>query len=251
MPKQNDSETNYFEDAESEGRPENHRTMVATIIVVLALAGIGAIFAFGPKIGKKDAPAKVVETGEVAADPNKPAANAPEPAIAETASGTATPANNAPDSLIRSLTPPGGWVAQENRDGTRTVAVFFKSKPEIDSAGNEIFTENINISRSRLSNAKAKNLADYVNSVEDRVEKQMTNVVPTKNFEVLLDDGTPAIVTAFAYTLNNTSLRSLMLFTGKGDDIYTVIGIVLDSNWDEEKDALWNSMMSFKIPASK
>jgi hypothetical protein len=138
-----------------------------------------------------------------------------------------------------SITPPKDWVADET--GTfGTLATFTNPKSDED-AGNK-FAANINIVTEAAQNTDLK---AYLESSKELLSKTFSVYTKISENEVTVG-GHQGVLIEAKYDLGAYSLHNVQLITKIGEAFYVVTGTCMESNWNEYKDVMEKSLMTFK-----
>ena len=128
------------------------------------------------------------------------------------------------------------------------LAAFFKPTAEKDKSGADIFTEKMSITRESIKSVGVANADEYFAKSKKSLQATIADYKITAERKVNLADGSPATLIGGTFSQDGLALRNMQLFAVKGDDAYVVTGVVLDSNWNQEKDMIGSAVMSFKFP---
>jgi tetratricopeptide (TPR) repeat protein len=139
---------------------------------------------------------------------------------------------------------PKGWTAGKGTDNNRTFTVFLSPSPERDEQGNITFNENINIV-SEMTNLSFDNY--FANSKWALANLQDYHLIEERNVTLGRISGK---IIEQAFTQNGLEMRCLQLFAQEGTTVYVITGLNLASKWDNDKDLIEASLMSFRPPTS-
>ncbi len=152
--------------------------------------------------------------------------------------------------LAGSITAPSGWQVKKGTISLRPLAVYFKPTLEKDSAGKDIFQENISVTQDSLSQVEAADSAAYMAKAKAGLVEEISDYKILTERKVKLADGSEATLTDASFTQNGVPLRNRQLLAFKGDNVYVVTGVTVAANWEKEKDMMGAAVMSFKFPGA-
>jgi len=254
MAKNNGSGEGKFADFEpTEGSGGGNRKMIIYAIcgvAVLAILAVAVIFvSIGGKKDTVDVPNNAVNNNAAATDN---AADDSQKKAEDLAQAQVDAAMvSAINKLEASIQPPAGWTVREGMVRERPLAVFFKPTVEKNSSGKSVFNENISISQDVFKSVNVADAAGYIAKAKSTIESTVKGYKIVSEKKVKLSDGTEATLITGTYTQNELALKNTQLYAFKGDNVYVVTGIVLESNWAKEKDMIGTSILSFKFPAGE
>ena len=130
------------------------------------------------------------------------------------------------------------------------IKVYFKPTLEKDSAGKDIFQENISVTQDSLSQVEAADSAAYMAKAKAGLVEEISDYKILTERKVKLADGSEATLTDASFTQNGVPLRNRQLLAFKGDNVYVVTGVTVAANWEKEKDMMGAAVMSFKFPGA-
>lgn len=242
---------NFDENPESSGSGRKMAVIVAAVLVVVAVAAGIVLLAGG---SNKNVVNNTGEGEKSNVSENTNAATNTENVnlTPATSTGAATEIKAelavAAKDLAALIVPPSGWTGRQGIMRSRPLAAFFKPTPEKDESGKEIMNENISITREDYRSANASTTDDYIANSKVALKNSFSDYKITAERKVNLSDGTPATLLGGNFTQDKIALRNMQLFVFKGNDVYVVTAVVLASNWNQEKDMIGTSVMSFKLP---
>jgi hypothetical protein len=223
---------------------------------LLLVAGLGAVAMLilaaiaGSFFGSSDQDQK-----QAGLTPDNSETEAPAPEVAqneEPNQETALQENQADPALLaevakleKTITAPAGWTSRQGMMDFRPMVVFFKPEREKDEGGNNIFSENINIVRDNLTIAES----EYVAKAKEALKSNVGDYKIISERKVNLADGTAATLIGGSFVQNKIAMKNMQLYAAKNSKIYIITGVVLEKNWDAEKDLIGAAVMSFQFPA--
>jgi len=242
-------------DGGSSGSNKKVILLAAAVLAVLVIA-IGAII-FPSLVAKKESSNSnpVPAPEQPASTPEKEAeiGDAGQTSTGQTGDETVTDVDPTVLAAIKeledSIQAPDGWIAREGLMRSRPLAAFFKPIAEKDSNGNDIFSENISVTREDIAAAGVADGNAYITKSKQDLQKKISDYKIMSERKVNLSDGTQATLIGSSFTQKEIALKSMQLFAFKDTHAYIITGVVLSSNWDNEKDMIGASVMSFKFPA--
>lgn len=135
---------------------------------------------------------------------------------------------------------PKGWRVDES--GQFGTIVFFLNT-ETDREGENNFSANINATS---ESTQGYDLDGYVGATKDLLPKLLQNYKSTDNRRVTAN-GMPAQIIGGTFAQGAFHLRNLQLIVVKNEQAYVVTGTVLESTWDQYKDLIESSLLTFAI----
>ncbi len=137
------------------------------------------------------------------------------------------------------VTPPKNWIVDES--GEADTVVFFLNKT-IDNETGYTWQGSINVGV--FGGNSGFIIDDIATSYKLQTQQWVTNftVVEEKKMKI---GGYDAVIVSGTFTRESHNFRDYRLFVLKGDNLYNVSGVVLNSTWTRDRDAVIGSVMSF------
>lgn len=154
------------------------------------------------------------------------------------ATALATPFTTASSTF--SIQFPEGWQTQ---DGGQFGAVVFAVNPVPSEDGKAKFATNMNVTTEVI---KSGTLDDYLSATLEALPKFLTNYKTTVD-KTLTVGGVSARLIGGTFSQGELKLQNLQLITIKDGAAYVVTATSLESAWDQYKDILEASLMTFLL----
>jgi len=135
---------------------------------------------------------------------------------------------------------PKGWRVDESGQ-LGTIVFFLNTKP--DQEGGNPFSANINVT---TGSTQGYDLDGYVSATKDLLPKVLQNYKSTDNRKVNIN-GMQAQIIGGTFMQGVFPLRNLQLIVVKDGQAYVVTGTVLESTWNQYKDLIESSLMTFSL----
>lgn len=137
------------------------------------------------------------------------------------------------------VTPPKNWIVDES--GEAGTVVFFLNET-IDNEAGYIWQGSINVGV--FGGNSGFSIDDIISSYKLQTQQWVANftVVEEKKIKI---GGYDAVIVSGTFIREGHNFRDYRLFVLKGDNLYNVSGVVLNSTWTRDKDAVIGSVMSF------
>lgn len=214
-------------------------------VAMLILAAIAVSFFGSSDQGQKQAglPPDNSETEALAPEVSQSEESNQEAASGENQADPALLAEVA--KLEKTVTAPAGWTSRQGIMSSRPLVVFSKPESEKNENGDNIFIENINIVRDNLTITES----EYVARAKEALKSNVGDYKIISERKVSLADGTAATLIGGSFVQNKIAMKNMQLYAAKNSKIYIITGVVLEKNWDAEKDLIGAAVMSFQFPA--
>lgn len=136
---------------------------------------------------------------------------------------------------------PKGWSVDESgRFGA--IVIFFNTKT--DKEGVNSFVANINVA---LKSTEGLDLNDYVNTTKDSLQKSLQDYKSIED-KILNVNGRQARLIGMTSTdEDGFHFRQLQLIVVKSGKAYFVTATVLNSTWNQYKDLVESSLLTFNL----
>jgi len=204
--------------------------VAAAVVILIFLTAAGSIFYFANKY-------KINNTGSTAQTSQNSAQEATgQNPSAITGNNTSEPQLYTSAKFGFTIHPPKGWTTNESPKSGAMVAFL---NPKTDE---NVFHANINIS----GESTQLDLDSYMNTNKTAITKMDPSSKLIED-EKLTVNGIPAELIGGTSKQGQFNLRNMQLYLIKDGKAAIVTGTALESTWEEYKDAIRNSLLTFSL----
>ncbi|HLC49427.1 MAG TPA: PsbP-related protein [Candidatus Andersenbacteria bacterium] len=139
------------------------------------------------------------------------------------------------------ITPPKDWIVDES--GENNTVVFFLNKIADNENGYK-WQGSINIGI--FGGNSGFTLKDIISSFKQSSQEWVSNLVIVSESQLKISDY-DAFLISETFVNEGHKFRSYRLFILKGDNLYNISGVVLDSTWKQHKQDITDSISSFSF----
>ena len=137
---------------------------------------------------------------------------------------------------------PRGW---QPRKGEQHGAIVSFLNPKADQEGANSFSATIGVN-SESALTQDINVDNYTKATREVMLHLLQNYKSVEDKAIIIN-GMPAKIIGSSFVQNAFHMRTLQLITIKNGKAYTVTGMALESVWDQYKDLIESSLLTFTL----